>query len=695
MRHWFGLVLGLALASCATAPPPSRDVEVRWDQWGVPHVRAADDVGAAYGLGWAQARARPNLVLKLMGQARGRGGEYWGEAYRATDELLWRLGVPQSLPALYAAQAPAQQRQLDAFAAGINAYAAAHPELIDDEMERALPVTALDVLGHIERAIHITFVMGGELGRVDGVLATEHEGVPGSNAWAVAPSRAAGGHAMLLANPHLRWDDLYLFFEAHMRADDLDVYGVALIGQPFLILGFNDSAGWTHTVNTYDGVDTFRFAKSGAGYVVDGAVRPFETETAMLHVRNAEGGDELRPLDIRRTIAGPVLRETPTHVYAVRVAGLGDPARARITEQYWRMARARNADAFEAAMAMQQQPMLNTVYADRAGDVFYLFNALAPRRSSGDAAAWAGITEGGAANVWTDYLPYEQLPHYRNPPSGFIQNANEPPWTSTVPAVLNPRDYAGDLVPPRLPPRPHSSLSLLSGDDSISFDEFTSYTLSSRLMSADYVLDDLLAGAAASRDRAVREAGDVLRAWDRQTRAASRGAVLYQEWAFQFGLDDADYRTPWSFNAPLTGPSGLNDVPNAVAALKRAADVVRQRYGRLDVAWGEAERMRYRGADLPSDLGPGPLGAFHVGWWTRDPTGVDRFTGGTTYVAAIEFAERVRARGILAYGNFEGATPPGVVDQLPMLSRNEFRAMNFHAADVEAATVERELLTMR
>jgi len=685
----------LVLAACATAPTPTpAPIEVRWDQWGVPHVRAADDVGAAYGLGWAQARARPNVMLKLMGQARGRGAEYWGEEYRATDELLWRLGLPQSLPALYSAQAPEQQRQLDAFAQAINDYAAAHPNLIDDSMERALPVTALDVLGHMQRSIHVTFVMGGELARLDGAMAAEREGVPGSNAWAVAPSRAEGGHAMLLTNPHLRWDDLFLFFEAHLTANDLDVYGVALIGHPFLILAFNNSAGWTHTVNTYDGVDTFRFAKSGDGYLVDGAVHAFETESVQLRVRGADGAESTQALELKRTIAGPVMRETAMHVYSVRVAGLADPSRSRILDQYWRLARARDADAFEAAMALQQQPMLNTVYADRQGDVFYLFNALAPRRDSGDAMLWAGIVDGSAANVWSEYLPYAQLPHYRNPPAGFIQNANEPPWTSTAPTALDPSNFPRDFVQPNLPSRPHSSLSLLSADESISFDEFQVYSFSSHLMSADYVLDDLIAAASRSRDRGAREAAQVLRAWDRQTRAESVGAILYQEWAFQFGLDASDYREPWRFDAPLIGPRGLRDPQAAVAALERAAAEMRRRYGRLDAPWSEASRIRYRGHDLPSNLGPGQLGAFNVGWFSRNAAGAgDAFSGGTTYVAAIEFADSVRARGILAYGNFEGALPSGVIDQTPMFARGEFRSMNFHAADVDAATVEREVLT--
>lgn len=694
------IIMALA-AACSRAPQAeqaaalpqavsSDKIEIRWDEWGVPHITSMSGAGLAYGLGWAQMRGRGDLVLKLMGEGRGRAAEYWGAEFLPGDEKMWRLGVPQSLDALYAAQGAAEARQIDAFADAINDFAAAHPDRLDPASLRVLPVTGKDVLGHVARVIHLEFVLDRELQRIRQEAAPA-EG-PGSNAWAVAPSRSASGAAMLLANPHLPWADFFLFYEAHLTTPEINAYGVALIGQPFLAIAFNDALGWTHTVNTYDGADAFSFAKADGGYLMDGVVRPFSEETAILKVRRADGTLEESPLAIRRTLAGPIVAETVDAVTSVKVAGLADAGHARLFEQYWKMAKSKSLDEFERATAMLQMPMFNTVYADRHGDIFYLFNALLPARASGDAAAWAGTVEGDAKHLWTDYRGYEALPKFRNPSSGFIQNANEPPWTATLPPVLDPAAYPGDLVQPFLRARPQNSLAMISGDPSITYDELISYAHSTRLVGADSVLTELFPAARASDDPLLNEAATVLGAWDRRTDPDSRGAILFIAFAEEFGLDPTDYRTPWRFAEPGTPPSGLADPAGAVAALLRAAAKVRETYGALDAPWSAYARIRRDGFDLPVALGPGEYGAFRVGFFRAGADGRPELFGGTSYVAAVEFGEETRARAILPYGNF-AVRPDGVRDQFVLLSEGRLRPVNFSEEAVEASVIEREYLT--
>ncbi|MCG8441639.1 MAG: penicillin acylase family protein, partial [Caulobacterales bacterium] len=141
-RLLIGAALAVALSACATlqqqgwtgdyAEPGQR--EILWDSYGVPHVYADEEAAVFHGYGWAQAHSHGDLILRLYGQARGRGAEYWGEDYLSTDLWLLTNGAPERGAAWYEAQTPQFRANLDAFAQGINDYAAARPDAIDPEV---------------------------------------------------------------------------------------------------------------------------------------------------------------------------------------------------------------------------------------------------------------------------------------------------------------------------------------------------------------------------------------------------------------------------------------------------------------------------------------------------------------------------------------------------------------------------------
>jgi acyl-homoserine-lactone acylase len=217
---------------------PGEQTEILWDQWGVPHIFAPDNGNLFYALGWAQARSHGNLILRLYGQARGLGAEYWGEAYLPTDQWTRTMGVPQRAARWHEAQDGEWKQYLDAFAQGINDYAEEYPAQISDEVEAVLPIDGRDVLAHGQRVMLLSFVTSSALPRTinrrwnPGQNASLPATTPGSNGWAIGPSRSSSGNTLLLGNPHLPWSNLYLFYEAHLKTQEMDSYGSTLVGIP-------------------------------------------------------------------------------------------------------------------------------------------------------------------------------------------------------------------------------------------------------------------------------------------------------------------------------------------------------------------------------------------------------------------------------------------------------------------------------
>lgn len=681
----------LALAACAPAstagprPQPGPPVsEILWDTWGVPHVygRTAEDVG--YGYGWAQAQAHGDAILRLYGMARGRGAEYWGARFAPADRMMRAVGIPQAGREGYAAQDDAFRRYLDAFAAGVNAYARAHPERIADEVEAVLPVTGADLVAHGHRVM-FTFLSltGGEPGLV-GTSGLPEGAAPGSNAWAIAPGRSASGNAMLLANPHLPWnEDLMRFTEAHLVGPGMDVTGATIIGLPVVAIGFNDRLGWSHTVNTIDALDVFTLRLAEGGYRMDGAVRPFQTRVDTLRIHQADGSLRTEALAIRSSVHGPVVASTDTTATAVAVQGIDQHGMLR---EWWDMGRARSLAEFESALRRLQISMFNVVYADRGGHIFYLFNGRVPVRGQTAFAQAQGRVRGDtSATLWRGVHGYDDLPRIVDPAAGYVQNSNSPPWYATRPSPLDTARFPAYLAPRWVGFREQRALQLLASDSSIGFDELVSMHHDNRMLLADRILDDLIPAARASGRPLAMEAADVLERWDRAAEADSRGAMLFLLWAYRMfeGVPETGegFARPWSAADPVGTPDGLGNPAAAVAALEQVAELMRTRMGGMDTPWGQINRI----GEFPGNGAPGdPLGVFHVIGYAQEGQ-ASQAAFGDTYVAAVEFTPAgPRAQAVLSYGNASQPGSPHRNDQLRLIAEKRLRPSWRARADVEA-----------
>jgi acyl-homoserine-lactone acylase len=641
--------------------------EILWDAYRVPHVFATNTLDLFYAFGWSQMEAHGNLILRLYGQARGQAAEYWGIDFLMSDVWVQQVSIPTRAQTWHEAQTPQFRDYLDAFVGGMNDYAEANPGLIDEKLKIVLPINSVDVLAHSQRVVNFMFVV--ERG---GVIDLAKSGPPiGSNAWAIGPSRSATGNAMLLANPHLPWADVFLLLEAHLNCPGINIYGATLVGFPVLAFAFNDFLGWTHTVNTYRGWTLYQLELADGGYNLDGQTLAFGIKEHTLKVRLKDGSLLNESLVVRSSIHGPVVAEQDGLPLALRIAGLDRP---RALEQWWNMAVATNLFEFEVAVKDMQIPLFTIIYADQDGHIMHLFNAQVPIRNEGDVAYWEGLIPGNtSANIWTETHPYEDLPCVIDPASGWLQNANDPPWTTTFPPALNPEEYPSYMAPRGpMSMRAQRSARILLQAQKVSLEELIGLKFSTHVELADRILDDLISLARPSSSPTIRRAAEVLSSWDRKTEHSSRGAVLFQFWAQAMQVDQL-FATTWDENFPVTTPHGLGDRASALAALETAALLVQAKYGALDVRWGDVFQLRPEGMNILGCVADNVLGIFPELWYTA--TEDNRFVaiGGDSYTAAIEFSKPLRAKVLTIYGKGNESNSISEHGQFEMFAQKQLR----------------------
>jgi acyl-homoserine-lactone acylase len=571
---------------------------------------------------------------------------------------------------------------LENYVAGINDYVKQNPQNINEKYKIVLPVTLQDVMAHIQRVLHFTFLFS-----QDDLENSKEDWnkQKGSNAWAIAPSRSASGNAMLLANPHLYWGDLFTWFEVQLNLPDANIYGVSLVGTPALGINFNEHLGYTHTVNTLDGADLFELTLVNGGYEFDGEIKAFDIDSVELKIKS---GDSLQTelLIVKKSIHGPVVNEDNGKALALKVVALDA---SQIFKERWEMATSTNLDEFEASMKGLQTPLFTVMYADNKGNILHLFGGQTPKRPSGD-YDWAGVVPGNTSEtLWNEVHSYEELPRILNPESGWLQNANDPPWTTTFPEEIDPSNYPDYMSPRKMGFRAQRSARMLEDDNSITYDELVEYKFSTQMELADRVLDDLLDAASIANDKEIKNAVRVLNRWDRTADNASRGSVLFKHWVDDMNFPD-DFALQWNERSPTQLPDGLKDRTMAVHRLYGAAKEVKEKYGRLDVFWGEVFRLQRDGLDLPANGAPGdPYGVFRTSYFKPIDDNKQKIIAGDTYVAVIEFGDSIRANGVIGYGNFSQKGSIHRTDQLKLYSDKKLRPIHFYRKDVDANVVER------
>jgi len=710
--------LQLAAGSLLLAEDAQRwasEVVIHRDHWGVPHVYGKSDAAVAFGSAWAQCEDHFWQLEDTYIQALGRYAEIVGENGLQSDLEVALFELVETSRRDFTKLPPEIQRIAEGFAAGYNFYLERHsdnPPRLLDRMEpwHVLLFERFTILSRLVGAAHVP-------GRRDlPRLGAEVAASVGSNQWAVGPTKTRDGSTMLFINPHQPWYGWGMFTEMHVRSDEgWNFSGAMYPGGPFPTAGFNERLGWAYTVNEADISDVYRLTfdhpEDPLLYRYDGGWRRAEEWSVTLSVRTEGGALEPRRYTLRKSHYGPLMaRENDTHWLAVRVPKLYTASRMA---QALAQTKARNFAEWKAAVSRLDLQTLNTMYADADGNIFYLYNGAVPERDP--SVDWTKPVDGSDPRFeWQGFHSIDELPQVWNPPSGYVQNCNSSPFTTTDDGNPSPLDFPAYVAEDRWDDKRRAKMSryLLRAARDLTFEDWqalaydtTLYWPMTEIPRYARWLDDL--AGSHPEVAAARPYLDHLRDWDFRSTLESTQATLAVEW----------YEELYGRGYPVETlkPEYVGDLPARFAALVRAAQRLETLHGSWQVPYGEIHRIQRHAErastaavpfddalpSLPTAGVRGPLGVAFTLYHTppKESAATDststgparklRYgTTGASYMAVYQFSKtRARGASYLHYGQSHDPASPHFFDQAKLLSERRFKPAWLYWDDVVAHTV--------
>ncbi|TYP74343.1 penicillin acylase family protein [Aquimarina intermedia] len=641
---------------------------IRWDNWGIPHIYAKTDTALYTMAGWSQMTNHANLILKLYGESRGKSSEYFGTGLER-DTYLNLFGLTEYSETIYNKFSEEERMMVNAFVEGINLYAEKNKSRLNKDNLQVLPVVPTDVVAHYLRLFYFEFLINRN-------LSVEKKWVPGSNGWVVNSRKTTKGSPLLLANPHLPWFDFWMFFECQYITPKQNLYGVTLVGLPTIGIGFNENLGWTHTVNPVDNVDFYEIQTKDNTYLVDAVYKPFITDTLLIKASKKDS-NSIKEVIRNQTDYGVVLREVDNKALVLKFPDLSTISSVFL--QWKAMGSAKNFTEFKTSISKNSLPLFNTLYADKQDTILYYFGGKIPKKK-GSFKKWENsVPSQESSDIWSTYYSYDELPKNINPTTGWLQNANDGPFTATIPTegegtIMN----INKILPNTMGFRAQRSALLLSDTAKISFDDFTRFKFDTKSQLAMRLQDDIVALKSISSDSLQLAAINILENWDGDFRAESTQAVLFLQFVDQL-YKNVNFRhaIPWSIKKPLTTPDGFLDPEIALVALQKATKHMMSIYGSLEIKYGKLYKFAIGEYEFPANGGSDDVGIFRTITFMKQNDHKYLAVHGDSYISVVQFGDTVKAKAILSYGNATEKSSGHVGDQLELFSKKQLRTVLF------------------
>lgn len=681
----------------------AENTEIIRDDFGVPHIYGKTDADAVFGLLYAQCEDDFNRVEQNYIWATGRLAEVEGENALYSD-LRAKLFMTQKEAEMKYQNSPQWLKDLClAFADGINFYLSTHPEVKPKLLTRFEPWMPMyfsegSIGGDIEKistrkiaefygrpdASMIPKIMSGS------ILLKDNE-PRGSNGFAVSGKLTESGNAMLLINPHTSF-----FFrgEVHVQSEQgLNAYGAVTWGQFFVYQGFNEKTGWMHTSSDVDILDEFEEkiikSPSGTSYQYGKKSRPLDSLEISLNYKS-QNGLKSKNFKIYRTHHGPITQASGGKW--VSTAIMWDPVKA--LQQSFLRTKNSNHKQFHQMMNIRTNSSNNTVYADADGNIAYYHGNFIPKRNT--KFDYKNPVDG--SNPQTDWKGLHTLKEQisvLNPANGWIQNCNSTPFTSAGKYSPKRSNYPGYMSYSPENYRGIHAISLLSKAKNLNIDKLIDLAYDPYLPGAEELIKGLIQAYDQNpvNNEDMKKGIKQLKNWDYKVSVNSIPMTISQYYLNAYtksgkipaGLHFMQRVEYMSSKSPAT--ERLSLFAESLAELK--AD-----FGSLETAWGEFNRYQRINGDInqnfndalpsiPIGMASGDWGAL-ASYGTRKGINTKRQYGvsGNSFVAVVEFGEKVKAKTILAGGQSGDPGSVHFADQMQRYADRNFKTVAFYREDV-------------
>lgn len=682
------------------------------DDWGIPHVYGKSDADAVFGMIYAQAEDDFNRIEVNYLNALGRLAEAEGESALYKDLRMKLFIDPDSLKLKFEQSPPEMQALMVAFADGLNYFLETNPKVVPKVINHFEPWMALaftegSIGGDIE-VIDINklqrFYQGQPeatlaMGSYDLMKAIEPEPT-GSNGFAIAPSNTANNHALLLINPHTSF---YFRSEMHMVSEQgLNAYGAVTWGQFFIYQGFNANAGWMHTSSGVDAIDYYEetiVEKDGELYYQYGdELKPIISKEITLSYKTGEGIKQ-KTITAHYTHHGPVIAGDQKTWLTISL--MQEPVKA--LQQSYLRTKATDYDSFNETMKLHTNSSNNTVFADSSGNIAYFHGNFIPKRDP--AFDWRNPVDGSNPKTdWQGIHSLEETIHIVNPTTGWLQNTNNWPYSVTGEASPKQEDFPPymDYFPENY--RGLNAVRLLENTKDFTLSSLTAAAYDSYLMAFDDflpILFDAYEQLDDAQQQRFAEQVDLLKKWDRRSSVDSIETTLAIYWgrdirehaiADKVGIERVRTRE-------ITFNNHMLEVAkkHATSSLMSAVNLLKTDFGQWKMAWGDVNRFQRLTGDIVqpfNDKMPSyPVGFASARWGSLAAFGQRTFnntkktygTRGNSFVAVVEFGDKVKAKAITAGGQSGDVNSTHFDDQALLYSQGKLRDVYYYLDDVKKA----------
>jgi acyl-homoserine-lactone acylase len=679
-------------------------VSITRDDWGIAHIHGKTDADAVFGMAYAQAEDDFNRVETNFLTSLGRTAEAEGEKAIWAD-LRQKLFIdPAVLKADYAKSPAWLKALMNGWADGLNFYLATHPDVKPRVITKFEPWMALSfsegsIGGDIER-VALT-QLEAFYGQRQLAMTADEKGLlfkepTGSNGMAIAPKLTLEGHALLLINPHTSF-----FFRSEMQVSSdqgLNAYGATTWGQFFIYQGFNAKAGWMHTSSGVDVVDEFTetiVEKDGQRFYKYGSeLRPLKSEVIAVPYRAADGSMAEKRFTVFKTHHGPIVREEGGKW--ISIALMNKPVAA--LEQSFLRTKATDLKSFMKVAELKANSSNNTLFADSKGEIAYLHPQFIPVRD--DRFDYTKPVDGSdPATDWKGLHALKDAPHVVNPPNGWTFNTNNWPYTAAGPYSPKKADYPKYMDTFGENPRGLHAELVLKDAKNLTLGGLIDKAYDPYLTAFARLIPTLVAAYDAAPDPKLAEQVAALKAWDRKWSARSTETSLAVFWG----------EAMWAKAAPAAKAQGLNTYDymadkltpaEKLAALAEASDRLTADFGSWKTPWGDINRFQRNDAAIVQtfdDAKPSiPVAFTSAQWGSLASFGAKRWPGtkkyygtlGNSFVAVVQFGDKVRARAVSAGGESGDPASPHFNDQALRYSLGNLRDVYFYPEDLKPHAVK-------